>query len=533
MDIQSLDRVITSRGYAIKKSSLSEAESRQLRKDLTVAPVVAAKFAGGEGNEFPVFYESPTRIYAPRQWAMKHFGAPEANIVPEGESLNPSLKFTGKPYEYQTKIIDKFIGAGGNGLICVPCGKGKTFMALAIAAKLGRRFLIIVDKEFLLNQWRGEIEAFFPGLKIGILQGDSAQVGTETITAKELTQAELKQKARDAKLPVGGNKDDLIKRLKDAGVDISPKKETVTYDCTICMLQTVVQRTLPDSTFKNYGFTIFDECHHLGAAHFSRVLTKVQTKWMLGLSATPKRDDGLTKVFEWFLGEAVYWEKVREPDATVSVLTLNCSYEDPDYEEVPVDWRGEAVLARLLGKVVDYRPRTEAIAEIIASWIKESAERRVLVLSERKSHLETFEGLLSPLGVEIGYYIGGMKEEDRDKSAASARVVLATYAMASEAMNIKTLNAVVLASPRKKVEQSTGRILRIRPEQRNLEHRILDIIDSHGSYKGQWQKRMSYYKQCQYKIYQLGQNGDRTEITYKHKAPVQLPEEQGCMISDD
>jgi hypothetical protein len=56
MDIQSLDRVITSRGYAIKKSSLSEAESRQLRKDLTVAPVVAAKFAGGEGNEFPVFY---------------------------------------------------------------------------------------------------------------------------------------------------------------------------------------------------------------------------------------------------------------------------------------------------------------------------------------------------------------------------------------------------------------------------------------------------------------------------------------------
>ena len=58
MDIQSLDRVITSRGYAIKKSSLSEAESRQLRKDLTVAPVVAAKFAGGEGNEFPVFHEA-------------------------------------------------------------------------------------------------------------------------------------------------------------------------------------------------------------------------------------------------------------------------------------------------------------------------------------------------------------------------------------------------------------------------------------------------------------------------------------------
>ncbi len=261
---------------------------------------------------------------------------------------------------------------------------------------------------------------------------------------------------------------------------------------------------------------------------------KIQTKWMLGLSATPQRDDGLTKVFEWFLGPPVYWEKVREPDATVSVLTLSCQYEDPAYDEEPVDWKGEVVMARLLGKVIDYRPRTERIADIIKVWIKEHPERRVLVLSERITHLEQFEIFLKPLGVEIGYYIGGMKETVRDKTAADARIVLATYAMASEAMNIKTLNAVVLASPRKKVEQSTGRILRVRPDQRNLEHRILDVIDSHGLYMGQWKKRLSYYKQCHYKIFQLGpDNVSRTEIIQQKDTKPKEIQFTGCAIADD
>lgn len=486
-DIQTLDRVLTSRGYAIRKSSLSDDEQKKIRKSLTVSPVVADKFAK-QSVEFPVFYESPQRLYLPRQWALQNYGVPQANIIPQGDLLPPALKFKGNPFDYQQNIIQKFIDAGANGLICVPCGKGKTFMALAIAARLGRRFLVVVDKEFLLNQWKGEMETFFPGLRIGILQGPKCEIEPEL------------------------------------------------YDCTICMIQSVVQKPYKEHIFHTYGFTIFDECHHLGAAHFSKVLMKIQTKWMLGLSATPKRDDGLTKVFEWFLGPAVYHEKTREPDETVSVLTLSCQYQDPDYDEEPVDWKGDIVMARLLGKIIDYKPRTERIADIIKVWIQEHPERRVLVLSERITHLEQFELYLKPLGVEMGYYIGGMKEAVRDKTAADARIVLATYAMASEAMNIKTLNAVVLASPRKKVEQSTGRILRVRPDQRNLEHRILDIIDSHKMYMGQWRKRLAYYKQCHYKIYQIGtDNTTRTEMIKSTDIKSKSNEIQfsGCAIADE
>jgi superfamily II DNA or RNA helicase len=529
LDPQQLDRVITCRGYAVKKTSIESKELEEIRKELTVAPIVNDKFGKG-GDSFPIFSESATRIYMPRAWAMRRFGIPQANIVSEGERLPAHITFGGKPFDYQINIINKFIDAGANGLICVPCGKGKTFMALAIAARLGRRFCIVVDKEFLLNQWKGEIETFFPGLTVGIYQGDKKQTGSEVIYQKEATATELKERCRLEGLKLGGSKDELLKRLAAAGIDMTPKSRTITYDVTICMIQTIVQRDMADDSFKSYGFTIFDECHHLGAAHFSRVLAKIQTRWMLGLSATPTRDDGLTKVFEWYLGEPVYWEKIREADETVAVYTISCAYTDPAYAEEPVDWKGDVVMARMLGKVVDYMPRTERIATLLKTWLAESVERRILILSERKEHLRRFEELLEITKVPIGYYIGGMTDEAREESATKCRVILATYAMASEAMNIKTLNAVALVSPRKKVEQSTGRILRIRPEQRNLEHRILDVIDQHSMYLGQWRKRLTYYKQCGYKLFRLGE--DDTVTVMESQGPKKALDLSVCQMSD-
>jgi superfamily II DNA or RNA helicase len=101
---------------------------------------------------------------------------PEEDITSEGIALPMRISFKGTPYPYQQIIIDKFIEEGGNGLICVPCGRGKTFMALSIACLLGRRFLIVVDKEFLMNQWKGEIERYIEGARVGILQSNKLQV---------------------------------------------------------------------------------------------------------------------------------------------------------------------------------------------------------------------------------------------------------------------------------------------------------------------------------------------------------------------
>jgi superfamily II DNA or RNA helicase len=111
-----------------------------------------------------------------------------------------------------------------------------------------------------------------------------------------------------------------------------------------------------------------------------------------------------------------------------------------------------------------------------------------------------------------------MKEADREQGANTARILLGTYAMASEAMNIKTLNAVILASPRKAVEQSTGRILRVRPDQRHLAPVIVDIVDDHNMYQSQWRKRREYYEKCAYKIERWKMGADSGKTMAKKKA---------------
>lgn len=505
-DLATKRAVLTNKGYSIRKDALNAEQTAKLVDDLTVCPKLNTKFATDailEAATFKIYRESPSRWYLPRHYGLAEFGAADANTIPEGDDLPAAAgEFKGSPYPYQKDIVDSFLAAGANGLICVPCGRGKTFMALWTAARIGKRFLVVVDKEFLMNQWRGEMAALMPGLRVGILQGPKREV------------------------------------------------DPAEFDCTICMIQSVAGKEIPESLFSTYGFAIFDECHHLGAQHFSKCLQKIQTAKMLGLSATPKREDGLTKVFFWWLGEPVYWEKQRDPDPTVIVKSVRISLpDDTEYNTVPTNWRGEPVMGRLLTNVLGSAGRT---AEIVR-WIRDlcagplGIARRVLVLSERIGHLEEIEARLSAADgassapLTTAYYIGGMKEEKREAGAAAARVLLASYAMASEAMNIKTLNAVILASPRKAVEQSTGRILRTRVSERVVAPVIIDIVDSHGMYLSMWRKRAAYYKQCAYKIQIVGMgisgtsgSGKAEDCENEEDASTEKrqPNEFGCLLED-
>jgi hypothetical protein len=94
-------------------------------------------------------------------------------------------------------------------------------------------------------------------------------------------------------------------------------------------------------------------------------------------------------------------------------------------------------------------------------------------------------------------------------------------------MNIKTLNTMIMASPRKKIEQSTGRILRTRKDEREVEPLIVDIVDSHDVYQSQWGKRKAYYKRCAYKI-----EGEPEEKKSKKEKADPLAGVTGCMIED-
>jgi superfamily II DNA or RNA helicase len=95
----------------------------------------------------------------------------------------------------------------------------------------------------------------------------------------------------------------------------------------------------------------------------------------------------------------------------------------------------------------------------------------------------------------VGYYVGGMKEAAL-KESEKKKIIIATYAMASEGLDIKTLTTLILASPKTDVCQSVGRILR----QKHSSPLVIDIIDEHDIFMSQWYKRRKYYKSQDYKI---------------------------------
>ena len=124
--------------------------------------------------------------------------------------------------------------------------------------------------------------------------------------------------------------------------------------------------------------------------------------------------------------------------------------------------------------------------------------------------------------IEHGYYVGGMKQVDLDKSAQK-RVVLGTFAMAEEGLDIKTLDTLVLATSKSDVVQAVGRVQR----SPNVTPLIIDIVDPHPCFKRQHAKRLAFYKKSKFEI-----NGSAAEPKLRRKAVTAANLEQSKLNKD-
>jgi len=339
-------------------------------------------------------------------------------------------------------------GVGGtpNGLLEIPCGRGKTVIALKIISTLAKKTLVIVHKEFLMNQWIERITQFLPSAKVGKIQGQL--------------------------------------------IDIAGK------DIVIGMLQSLSMKEYPEETFHSFGLTIVDECHHISSEVFCRSLQKIITRCTLGLSATMQRKDGLTKVFKMFLGDIIYSEERDTTDAVLVKAIQYISAGDADFDEMCYDYRGNPAYSTMISKLCAYSPRSEFILQVLQKEMLERKGQQIMILAHNRNLLTYLHDAIEHRQIAtVGYYVGGMKEEALKKSE-TCEVIIATYAMAAEALDIKTLTTLILATPKTDVIQAVGRILRVKHE-RPL---VVDIIDSHDVFLSQWQKRRKYYASNTYKI---------------------------------
>jgi superfamily II DNA or RNA helicase len=219
---------------------------------------------------------------------------------------------------------------------------------------------------------------------------------------------------------------------------------------------------------------------------------------MLGLSATMNRKDGTTKVFKMFLGEVVYKQE-RSKDENVIVRAITFESKDEEFNEVELDFRGQTAASKMLSKICNYNYRSEFILKILRDMIIENPKQQIMMIASYKNILSyMFDAIRHHNICSVGYYIGGMKESAL-KESENKQVVLATYSMAAEGLDIKTLTTLFMITPMTNIEQSVGRILRQKHEFSPI---VVDIIDTHNNFQRQWIKRKSFFKKQNYKIIQ-------------------------------
>lgn len=256
---------------------------------------------------------------------------------------------------------------------------------------------------------------------------------------------------------------------------------------------------------------VVSNCHHMAAAVFSKALLKVNFTYALGLSATVTRKDGLTKVFKWFLGDIVYKAKPKESDS-VQVVMKYYYESDNKYNHIPLLYNGKPNIAKIINNVCEYIPRTTAIIDELDKILKIDKDREVIILSDRRNHLQDIEKNLNDKGYDsIGYYVGGMREKDL-KESENKRIILGTYNMVSEGFDLPKLNTLVLASPKSDVEQSVGRIQRQLKEDRQYIPIVLDIVDQFSLFTNQGVKRKNFYKKKGFEITEKDKLDNKVEL---------------------
>jgi superfamily II DNA or RNA helicase len=240
----------------------------------------------------------------------------------------------------------------------------------------------------------------------------------------------------------------------------------------------------------NHNFIIGDElgpvvhnCHHTAAHSFSSIFYKVQTKYMIGLSATPDRKDGLTKVLYWFLGPQIVNIKRETDKPSIRFVETDTK----DYIE-HLNRIGKINSPIMITELSKHKERNFLIVGLIKHYLTE--KRKILVLSDRREHCEYLCRFLSSENVSAGVYLGGMKSQERSETIGTS-VILGTYQASGEGFDVPELDTLILATPKSDVQQAVGRILRQKNANKPL---VIDIVDQFSIFKGQYYKRRRFYK---------------------------------------
>lgn len=372
---------------------------------------------------------------------------PDAAPMAEGLAFAGSLM--ARQEESERRLLEALARPPYVAMLCLPCGFGKTVISLSAARALGRSVLIVVHRRLLLWQWVERIRQFLPGACVVNLQKEGVSDGA---------------------------------------------------DFGIVLIQTLVRRPWMEGVLDRFGTCIIDEAHHAPAATYLGALFSIPCKYVMGLTATPERSDGLCRANVAFFGEALL-ESASTLESRPRVLLI--TGDDSSGSDVEGAQRLSRAQKRI-GALVKDEARNVLLRDLTLACVAEG--RRVLILTHRVEHAlllrEELRGALRAEAEERGFglsLLAGRRGASSGDVPSDHRVVVATFAMAREGLDDARLDTLLLATPVADVQQAIGRICRSLPNK--SAPLVLDMADEPCSlFSSLARKRIAFYAREDFEV---------------------------------
>lgn len=487
----------------VPKAELPEFKQRVIRDSLTIIPKKTSEFQAAEDLlPLRLYDEDATSLRVPREWFFESAKArhdfeldladgeeipeerarltetirlPEGKVVPfqlrpeQAEARDAALH----AYRNTFLMFSPTTAAALPGRVVhpprlgftlqAPTGWGKTVWAATVISAVRRKTLVLVHKDFLLTQWRDRLQTIMPGIRVGLILEKTAELDADVCIGMLQTMGIWAQEMRAAGPDV----------YADVGWEAKVR--------------------FPPTMMRRFGVVIADEGHRMGARTWVPVPPLSPARFRILITATPRRKDGCENAFFWHFGRISFVAK--EKRLVPKVRRVHTGFHLVRTAKFNPDELGRPTILKIM---LANEGRNRLIAQQLAAAVK--AGRKIIVLSDKLKQLsrihEQFQALREKEKVDpnavVDYYVGGRKRKDLDK-AGRADIVLATFAMASEGLDLPWLDTLFLASPKSDVEQAVGRILR--PFEGKKEPVVVDFIDDLiEDFAKSWGYREEFYE---------------------------------------
>lgn len=370
----------------------------------------------------------------------------------QGQTIN--VDFKGNLMPEQQIAVDKLLQYS-TGILSATTGFGKTVVAASLIAQRKVNTLIIVHRKQLIEQWKDRLIAFLD---------NEALIGQ-----------------------VGGGK---VKQ---------------TYYIDIATIQSLNYRGEVKDDVTKYGQVIVDECHHISAVSFEKVMKKVEAKYVCGLTATPTRKDGLHPIMNMQLGEIRY-KITAKSNAQIHSFD---HYLYPRYTNFKSKLPNETKqIQAIYNEIVQDQARNRLIFDDVLQALNEGAAP--LILTERVEHVKILEQMFKSFVKNLVVLTGGMRPKEQIEKLEALqslkgdeeRLIIATGKYIGEGFDHARLDTLFLAMPlswKGTLQQYVGRLHRIHENKSVV--KVFDYVDrKEPIFHTMFEKRLKAYQSMGYKL---------------------------------